>query len=543
MAHLTRRNLLQGAAAAAGVALTPGALSGATRALAQAPKPASRPNIVLLYVDDLDFDEIGFFDGKPHPPGAGKEGKQLTPHMDSLAKNGAVFSNFYITSPVCTPSRYSLLTGRFAERSPGLLEQAPPGTLANIGFNTPIMAGESNIAKELKKLGYTTGVTGKWHNFPRSVGLSDTVRNFPADADPRAPQVAAWFRARYEKAVAHLREGYGWDEVKNINIGNTEMVNPTALAGQNMEWHTQAALEFIDSNQAKPFFLYFGIPVPHGHYRPLARLNPLATAAGLIDEAPQVQPTREEVARRVREAGLAPGKEMGAWLDDSIGAILKKLDALGLRENTLIVFVSDHQSRAKNNVYEGAHVPALMNWPAQIRPGTQVGALSCNNDIAATLIEAAGGKAPPEMAQDGRSLLQWLRGQKPAAWREALLLEIGYSRAAVTPDWKYVINRAPETLLAQIRAEAGTPVRLEKDKSLGWNGLRRQHFGAELEFPAYFETDQLYHLKIDPLEKTNLVANPVHAAKLGEMKAKLQRLMEPLPHPAGEFGTPPAAKS
>lgn len=523
-------------------------LAPAAPARAQAERP---PNIVLLLIDDLDFDEVGFFDdGKEYPTrsalakrglatvkGAGNDRRQLTPHIDALARSGAVFSRFYVTSPVCTPSRYSLLTGRYAERSPGLLAQFPPGVLANVGFNTSITRDESNLAKELKKRGYATGVTGKWHNFPQGSGVSGGSGPFPPDGDPGDPALAAKIRARHDAAVAYLREGFGWDWVKNINIGNTEQVHPTALAGQNMEWHTQAALEFVDTHRDRPFFLYFPVPVPHGNYRPLTKLNPRATTAGMLDKAPTgVQPTREDVARRVEAAKLPAAKQMGTWLDDSVGALLKKLDERGLARNTLVVFVSDHQSRAKNNPYEGARVPAFIRWPARIKPGTRIDALACNNDLAATLIAAAGGTPPPDMTQDGRSLLPLLGGAAPAGWRDALLLEIGYSRAVVTRDWKYVANRVPERVAAAMRKEAGTGARKRRDEATGWNGLTHHHYGAELDFPAYFDADQLYDLGSDLFERKNLAGDPAHAATLARMKQRLGGLLADLPHPAGEIG-------
>lgn len=510
-----------------------------------------KPNIVLLYADDLDFDELGIFDdnkeyptrsgmkkrGFPAYQAANADRRQLTPHIDGLAKSGAAFSRFYITSPVCTPSRYSLLTGRYAERSASLLKQHPPGSLAPITFNTALSREETNIARELKKRGYATGFTGKWHNFPQGSVPGEAMKDFPLDGDPAEPQLAGRIKARYDKAVAHLREGYGWDFVKNINIGNTEQVRPQALAGQNMDWHTEAALEFIGAQRAdRPFFLYYAFPVPHGNYRSLSKLNPLATTQGLLPKAPRVQPSREEVTRRVVAAGLPENKAMGTWMDDSVGAILKKLEEMKLGENTLIVFISDHQSRAKNSGYEGARVPAFMRWPGKIKPETRIDALTCNNDIAATLLTAAGGAPPKDMMQDGHSLLPLLKGPVPADWRDALLLEIGYSRAVVTADWKYIANRAPKSVLDAMQKEAGTEIRKRPDASVGWNGLRRGHFGAEFDFPAYFALDQLYHLNTDLFERKNLVDDPAHAARLAQMRQHLARLLATLPHPAGEIG-------
>jgi hypothetical protein len=117
------------------------------------------------------------------------------------------------------------------------------------------------------------------------------------------------------------------------------------------------------------------------------------------------------------------------------------------------------------------------------------------------------------MTRDGRSLLPLLGGgEAPADWRDALLLEIGYSRAVVTRDGKYIANRAPESVLTAMRKEAGTAARKTRDASTGWNGQKRGHHGAELDFPAYFDADQLYDLASDPFERKNLAGDPAHAA-------------------------------
>lgn len=502
-------------------------------------RPEERPNFVLFYADDLDADEIGCLAGSPNYPhytGAARLGfpgkggyedpRMLTPRIDSLAREGVEFTRFYVTSPVCTPSRYSILTGRYASRSPGLLPKFPAGTPATITWNTPIVPEEDNLAKELQRLGYATGVVGKWHNFPGSEKLPEVDKAFRENDDPRDPKIARQLAEKQERACRALMERYGWTFASRINFGNTELTLPTAIRGQNLEWHTEGALEFLRRYHSKPFFLYYALPVPHGQYFPLRRLNPLATAAGMLDKPAGGQPSRASVYARLKAAGIHERNAMATWMDDAVGAILDALDGYRVADNTIVMFISDNPTRGKYSCYEGARVPALMRWPRRVRGGTKVDSLCANIDILPTLLEAAGGKPSPSAKTDGRSFLNQLTdGIEPPDWRKDLLLEVHNSRAVVTRRWKYIANRL----------DPNTTLRIQKDRSLFWNGTNHHSYNAEHDFPAYFDADQLYDLETDLYEQKNLAAAPAHTKTRREMQERLSRLLAPLPHAFGEF--------
>ena len=508
--------------------------SGAALAAPLGAAGAERPNIVLFYADDLDGDEVNCTsDPKLYPSYTGakrlgipggrpyQDARMLTPHIDSLAREGAIFSRFYITSPVCTPARCSLLTGRYASRA--LARKAPPNAPAFIAWNTQIEPDETNLAKSLKALGYATGMVGKWHNFGRGAGVREVDPSLPEDADVRDPAIARAVRARYERALAYLREGFGWDFVDRVNIGNTEQTRPAAIRGQNLEWHTEGALDFLKQNHSRPFFLYYPLPVPHGQYHDLRKLNPLATIAGMLEKAPASQPSRESVYRRLKEAGIDERNAMGTWMDDAVGAVLKALDDYKVAGNTIVLFISDNPSRGKNSVYEGGRVPAIVRWPGRLKAGSRVNTLCGNIDVGATLIEAAGGTAPADMRMDGRSMLAQLRGgPEPADWRREILLEVHNSRAAVGRRWKYIANRVAPEVEESVRAHKA-----------GWNGVDHHNYFAEADFPAYYDADQLYDLDADLYERRNLAASRKEA--LAEMKKRLAALLAPLPHPFWEF--------
>lgn len=483
-----------------------------------------QPDIVLFYADDLDADELGWSaksDNYPSPTRADQRGysdpRMLTPNIDKLAREGAELTRFYITSPVCTPSRTSLLTGKYASRA--LVESQPPPRPAIIQWNTHIRPADWNVAKELKKLGYVTGIVGKWHNFPGEEKLREVDPGFELEADPRDPAIKARLEERHRRACEALRLRYGFDFADRINIGNTEQSRPAAIRGQNLEWHTEGALEFLRQKHNRPLFLYYPLPVPHGAYRDIRKLNPLATTAGLLDKPPAGSPSRESVYERLEKAGIEQRNSMATWMDDAVGVLL---DAIPDPQNTIVLFISDHASRGKNSVYEGARVIATVRWPKRIKPGTRVDSLCANLDVPATLIEAAGAKPP---ATDGRSFLPQLLGKpEPKNWRRELLLEIHNSRAVVTRKYKYVANRVVPEVLERVQA-----------REVFWHNSKTQTYNLDRDFPAYFDSDQLYDLEDDLFERRNLAGDPKYANALSDMRQRMARALASLPHAFGEF--------
>lgn len=499
---------------------------------------AKRPNIVLIYADDLDADELNCtMDGvhtwaSPHGArrvlGKGRkagEPKVLTPNIDSLAEEGMLFTRFYVNATVCTSSRYSLLTGRYATRGIELQKHYPAGTHANLGWQPAILREETSLSKELQKLGYRTGIIGKWHNMPGGVlpkrrkkahepnaSYEDTVRYGDA------------IRAYYDAGMAYLSDGFGWDVVDRMEWGNSIV---------NLDWQCEGALEFIEQSQNRPFFLYCALPVPHGQYyfgyNQVTSYDARVTSAGVVDEAIIVLPTAEDVLRRVRAAGVSDKNAMATRMDDYVGAILQKLDECGLSENTLVIFTSDHGSRGKNSVFEGgAKVPLMARWPGRIKADSECDSLIGNIDIAATLIEIAGGIPPEDMALDGRSFEPQLLGHsEPKDWRTHMLLEAGNSRGIVSHGWKYVANRVSPEIEASMRARPG---------EVFWTGVDHHNYQTEEMYPHYWDADQLYNLNKDLYEQRNLATNSEHRPVLKQMQRILDDFVLGLPHTFGEFG-------
>jgi len=241
-----------------------------------------------------------------------------------------------------------------------------------------------------------------------------------------------------------------------------------------------------------------------------------------------VMPPRDGIMRRVQDAGCAPETAYCAWLDDGVGAILRKLKDLKLDEDTLVIFFSDNQTRAKGTLYEGGvRVPCMIRWPRRIRGGRVCDGLAQNVDLAPTIFEACGVPKPPDMRIDGKSLLPMLLGKQEKA-HEDLYFEIGWTRAVCTERWKYLALRYPESA-KHLEKERGK--RLYHQPTLE----PLQH-NALLEHPNFWDPDQLYDLRIDSTETVNFAYDPKHAATLAEMQARLKRRLETFGnHPFGEF--------
>lgn len=488
----------------------------------------ARPNVIVIYADDLDDAELGCYGGPV-----------ATPNIDRLAIGGASFTRFYPSSPVCTPSRYSLLTGRYASRSPGLAHVYPVTDHALLLWNTPIVPGESTIAKLLKQSGYTTGMVGKWHN-----GLPELTPVDP-DSDITDPQIARSVRENYDKICRYVRLCGGFDYADGIYGDNFRWLPiPTSLQFHNQDWITLKALEFISTNAKNPFFLYIATTIPH-YPNPLQSLkaDPRATPAGLLDAAPTVQPPRRDVLRRAEEAGFKAddwrkGSWAGiAWLDDGVGAILRRLEQLGLTDNTLVIFASDHASRGKMTCYAEA-VPCLLRWPEVVRAGQKCDELVSNIDVAPTVLEACG-VSPSNVCLDGRSWLPLLKGDG-WAWRDTLFLEITYTRGIVTKDWKYIATRFPARIATTITPDNRREFNQEGARhSIGSKEHVRYH--ADRDFPGYYDDDQLYELRSDPQQQHNLAGDPKYQNPLNAMKQQLAKYSRSLPHAFGEFAPQTAA--
>jgi len=485
------------------------------------------PNIIIIYTDDMNFNDIGALGGKV-----------LTPTIDSLMNQGIYFTNYYACSAVCSPSRYNLLTGRYASRNKTLLEQFPVSDPVFLRWNVDITEGERTIAHVMKEHGYYTGMVGKYHNMANE-HIQDPV---PEDAYPNDPEIQSRIHANYEMLRKRVKKASGFDYLENVYVNNLHaLALPLPMRHHNMEWITAGALDFIDKAADQPFFLYLATTLPHDP-APVTSMYADAriTPSGLLAEAPDVQPGRMDVFERVRSAGYPEKSAPYTWLDDAVGAVIKQLDQKGLLENTVILFASDHGGNAaKMTCYEkGVRAPAFIYWKNHFEAGKKLDQLVANIDIAPTIYELCHIEPDESEVIDGKSLLPLLKGSRPD-WRSSLLLEITYSRALVTKDWKYMAIRFPARIQENITPENNREFNQEGTRFSANNpsGSIKVRYHADTLYPAYFDRDQLYRLSTDQGEQVNLASDEEYEEKLMEMKQLLTEYLGEFPHSFGEFNT------
>ena len=328
----------------------------------------SRPNIVLILADDM-----GWGDMSSH-----KNPVVETPVLDRLAAQGARFERFYV-SPLCAPTRASLLTGRYHLRT---------GVASVTSGLETMRSSEVTLAEVFKTAGYATGAFGKWHN----------GAHYPENPQGQGFQEFLGFC------------GGHWTNYFNTTLQhNGQMVKTSGYITNVL---TDAALGFIEQNKTKPFLCYIPYNAPHSPFQvPDAYFNKYK-AKGVAD-------------REATVYGMVDN------MDENIGRVLRKLDELALSDNTIVIFLSDNGPNTeryngdmkgiKASVDEGgSRVPFFIRWPKKIRANTRVTPIAAHIDLLPTLVELAGIASPATAPLDGKSLVPLLEGQV-ANWPERTL--------------------------------------------------------------------------------------------------------------------------
>ena len=234
-----------------------------------------------------------------------------------------------MTSTVCTPSRYTCMTGRYASSSyhKDFLKEFPKGTQTLPAFNVGLEPDNMNVAKVLSDNGYATGMVGKFHVAGHDLEEQDWI------IPKNVPYTDALNKKKYEseKKEREIIKKFGYTWAKNVYLGN--MKEP--FKGHNPEWTISAALEFVEEHKDKPFFLYYGTTLLHGpnkSWHDSLTEKELATGEGFLKK-PLGIIDRKSVLARLKKAGLDPEENAGfLWMDDSLGLLLDKLEELGIRQ-------------------------------------------------------------------------------------------------------------------------------------------------------------------------------------------------------------------
>lgn len=459
-------------------------------------EPASRPNLVYIYADDLGIGDVSSY----NPRAAWR-----TPHLDRLAAEGMMFTDAHSPSALCTPSRYAVLTGRYAWR-----DRLKRGVVN--GYESSLLEpGRPTLASFLREHGYTTAVFGKWHlgvNWARSgPGPEDVDFGRPFGGGP----TTLGFERFLGISASLDMPPYVWlrddrvEEIPTGSIGDSpppklwrggpiakhfrmEDVQPRLVAEARMFLAERAT-----ARDGRPFFLYLALAAPHTPVLPTARFaGSTPTAYG-------------DFVRQV---------------DADVGALLAAIDQLGLAENTLVVFSSDngfapavgvpeharvgHDPSAgyrgfKSDLFEGGHrVPFLVRWKGRIKAGSRSDALVGQLDLLATCAELIGAEVPDRAGEDSFSFLPVLRGGKPT--RQTLVNHSGEGRFAIREGrWKLLLWPGS----GGWSVPTPTPSR--------WLEVPASDLS---KLPPY----QLYDLEADPGEQRNLAAeHPEIVRRLGRL--------------------------
>jgi arylsulfatase A-like enzyme len=542
--------------------------------VATVPAPAedARPNVIIFMTDDqspMDW-EYNKFD-LTAPAAWGYTGANVySPNVDRLAAGGMVFNRAYASTSVCTPSRYTTLTGKFAGRSNGqrFLKLHPPGSQTQVENIVELDPPDQlNMPKILQKNGYRTGFVGKSHIVDHDIlnhpghWFRYGLKEYSPDDDPEDPEVNAKMQHN-QKWWQERIAPYGFDYVNNVYSGNLRELYNKKLNVHNIEWTTKAALEFIEQSKDEPFFLYYAPTLPHGpdpwlrdgkgRFRFSMHADPDMTGEGHVPADYPFMPTRQEIMEIVAEKGIPEDKAYVTLIDAAVGALIDKLEALDMLDNTVIIVTSDHGAwrYGKTTLYEGGiRVPLVVHWPEGIEAGSQYNHLVSNIDHAPTILGLSGSKAPCDYQMDGVDLTPVLKGKEEDPVHDSVFGEIGYSRGVLTHDgWKYIAIRYPENIQRKIDRGGTFPTfngmpmpgedfsHLEEGQMAQPYLVRNGHLGynSSKHNPNYFQLDQLYNINDDPRELNNLAGqNP---EKLAEMKALLAQYLKTFPdRPFGEF--------
>jgi len=329
----------------------------------------------------------------------------------------------------------------------------------------------------------------------------------------------------------YLKElGFSW--AKNVYPENSYKPYPE----HNPEWTTVAALEFIEENKNGPFYLHLCSTLLHGPDKSWRKSmdHPLVTGEGEVESLPKVMTPRAELLKTIREKGFDPDSHVAgeAWIDDSLGAIFRKLKELGIDDNTLVIFAPDHGRDGKATVFShgGAQVPMIMRWPKEIPAGQVCDELVQNIDLVPTFFELGQAEKPESYRIDGKSLTPLFQNGTADEWRTHLYLEMGAARATVTKDWSYIAVRYTNEQIAAIK-RAGLKNLPKAMSYIGRLGIGVR--GADR--PGFFDQDQLYNLKKDPKEMKNLAGNEAYVSRIKKMRNRMQKDLEAIGRPFGEF--------
>lgn len=411
------------------------------------PKNERPPNIIFILTDDQGYGDLGIYGATDI----------RTPNLDQMAREGALFTSYYATQPVCSASRASILTGCYPDRI-GVHNAYSPGS--KVGLHPE----ETTLAELLKEQGYQTGIFGKWHLgdapefMPRNQGFDEFYGIlYSNDMWPKHPQ---------QGAVFNFPEISLYENETPLQVLEDQTFLTAAL--------TERAISFIKKSKENPFFVYLPHPQPH---------VPLFVS---------------EAFQKTQDRGLYG--DVISELDHTVGQLFKTLREEGLDQNTIVVFTSDNGPwlsygthsgssgifrEGKGTNWEGGHrVPGIVWYPKAIQPNTRIDAPAMGIDWLPTLVEFTKSNLP-EKKIDGASLVPLLTGisQNSPHTNFFFYYRTNELQAVRHHDWKLYVPHTYRSLNGKQGRDDGNPIPYEMNE---------------------IKVAELYNLEEDPEEKRNV---------------------------------------
>lgn len=476
-------------------------------------EPSERPpNIILILADDMGFNDLSLYNG-----GAG-DGSLMTPNIDALGLEGVVFDNGYAANAVCAPSRASIMTGRYSTRfgfefTPfpkigttifqWMIDTAKEEPKLKTFIDTELasvmkdmldkgMPSEQiTIAEVLKNSGYYTAHIGKWHlgqiegSHPLDQGFEDSLTMMGALYLPEDhPQVVN--SRNYNAPIDNMVWATGRF---SASYNKSKQFEPNEYL---TDYYTKNAVEVIEKNKNRPFFLYLGHWAIHNPLQSLKSDYDLHSDSG--------------------NHGLSVYSGMIEALDRSVGKIVKSLEENGLTENTLIIFTSDNGGAGYielpdiNKPYRGwklthfeggMHVPFMAKWPSEISKGTRYDKPIHHTDIFHTIAAAVGAKVPDDRKLDGVDLMPFVKGVNKSVPHETLFWREGHHQTVLHEGWKLIKSgRINKRWLFNLKEDPLEKINLLKENQSKVSELevllaKHNAEQAETLWPSVMESPQL----------------------------------------------------
>jgi arylsulfatase A-like enzyme len=483
---------------------------------ADAPRPAAKPNLVIIFTDDMGYADIGAYGCKDIP----------TPHLDRLAAEGTRFTSAYTVAPICVPSRMGLMSGKFPARF---------GVFNNVYTpeESQLWMQQTTLADVLKARGYRTANVGKWHLSGNSIRHSgDDLGGFQF----KPPHESGF--DEFVGITGGMHSFWKGTELARLNDGKYERFkSPDYLT----DLFGTEACEFIQRQKDGPFFLYLAFNAPHA---PLHSIDEDQAAI----EAGYISPDRRKYAAMVRA------------IDRNVGRVMDKLRELGLADNTLTVFSNDNggggnntaihtRNTAMNIPYRGhkfdileggVRVPFIMRWPGQVPAGKTFDGLVSTVDVFPTFAKVADATMPGNL--DGVDLMPFIQGEKTGhphgtlCWQQQVWIRPNERK----PHPAYPV---PAYNLA-IRSGKWKAIKLDQSFD-GTDDSRAQELYPNKVYPSQASVDkmrpedarpwELYDLSRDPAELNDLATE--FPEKVKELSAAFFAWQKQMPKPV----PPPAA--